>query len=389
MGKILNKFLAVLLFAPMLLGIFGSCDKTPPKTGTLMDFVPENASVVFKISNFENLQADIEANSLLSKFEKTTPYSFFSEKKALLKNLSPTSPSLLCINKMNDSVSAYTFISKQTKNLFQLDSIKNKTIETLKLDELSFQRITIEKEIAYSAIIDSVFVVSSSQQLLLDILKGKTERNKTFKKVFNLPATDGFTALVRGNKIAINDSTKIAFTSWSALDVAITPESFTATGITLATDSIPQLLNVFEGQIPQQNDAASLVPTDALGAVSFTFNDAETFQKKLQTFRGEKEAIKTTGIFGSVSEVGSIQLKNETAIFIKSIDASLTNDALARYVSSKSMFREIEISSFSEPQLFQKTFSPFINSDKANYVFQLENFFVFTENESTAEQLIS
>jgi len=388
MGKILGKLFALLLFVPMLLGIFTGCDDTPPKTGTLMDFVPENASLVFKISNFETLQADIQANSLLSKFDKTAPYFFFSEKKAFFKNLHPTSQSLLCINKINDSVSAYTFISKQTKNLFQIDSLKNKSLETLEIDGESFQRITIDKEIAFSAIIDSVFVVSTSQQILQDILKGKTERNETFKKVYNLPSTNGFTALLRGNKIALNDSTKINFSSWSALDVAIAPESFTATGITLAADSIPQLLNVFEGQVPQQNDVSALVPTDALGAVSFTFNDAEAFQKKLRNFRGEKETIKTTGIFGSVSEAGAIQLKNETAVFIKSIDVALTEDALARYVTSESIFREIEISTFSEAKLFQKTFAPFINSDKANFVFQLDNFFVFTENISTAEQLI-
>ncbi|HET8804077.1 MAG TPA: hypothetical protein VFM72_05825 [Aequorivita sp.] len=385
----MGKLIAFLLFVPMLLGIFGSCDKTPKKTGTLMDFVPENTSVVFKISDFENLQADIENNSLLSKFEKTVPHLFFSENAALLKTLHPTTPSLFCINKINDSLSAYTFISKQTKNLFQTDSLKNKTIETLKLDDQSFQRITIDKQIAYSAIIDSVFVVSSSQQILLDILNGKTERDGSFKKVFSLPSSSDFTALLRGNKVAINDSTKIDFTSWSALDVAITPESFTATGITLATDTIPQLLNVFEGQIPQHNDLAALVPTDALAALSFTFNDAEKFQKNLRDFRGEKEAVQPTGIFGSVSEAGTIQFKNEAAIFIKSIDAALTNDALARYVSMKSEFREIEISSFSEPQLFRKTFAPFINSDKANYVFQLENFFVFTESETTAQQIIS
>lgn len=389
MEKYLGKLIAFLLFIPMLVGIFGSCDKTPPKTGTLMDFVPENSSVVFKISDFENLQADIENNSLLSKFEKTAPHLFFSENAALLKNLHPSTPSLFCINKVNDSVSAYTFISKQTENLFQTDSLKNKTIETLKLDGQSFQRITIDKQIAYSAIIDSVFVVSSSQQILLDILNGKTERDASFKKVFSLPSSSKFTALLRGKKVVINDSTKIDFTSWSALDVAITPESFTATGITLATDTIPQLLNVFEGQIPQHNDLAALVPTDALGALSFTFNDAEKFQKNLRDFRGEKESVQSTGIFGSVSEAGTIQFKNESAIFIKSIDAALTNDALARYISAKSEFREIEISTFSEPQLFRKTFSPFINSDKANYAFQLENLFVFTESEITAQQIIS
>src|SRR5690606_1996328 len=37
----------------------------------------------------------------------------------------------------------------------------------------------------------------------------------------------------------------------------------------------------------------------------------------------------------------------------------------------------------------RKTFTPFINSGTANYVFQLNNFFVFTESESTAQGIIA
>lgn len=389
MRKINRNLFAVLLFIPILLGVFASCDNSPSKTGTLMDFVPENAAVVFKISNFENLQADIENSALLSKFENTEIYSYFTNKNKILKNLHPTSQSLLSINKINDSVSAYTFITKHTDKLFQLDSVKNKSVETLTLDKKSFQRVSIDENTAYSTIIDSVLVVSSSQQIIQDILNGKTERDATFKKVFNLPSSNDFTALLRGKKEAINDSTKINFTSWSALDINFSSENFTATGISMATDTIPQLLNIFEGQIPQQNDVALLIPSDAKSALSFTFNDAESIQEKIRHYKGDTKPIQTTGIFGSVSEAGIIELKQESAIFIKSIDALLTSDALARFVTSKSSFREVEIKSFSEPKLFRETFSPLINSEKANYVFQLDNFFVFTESEISAQQIIS
>ncbi|NGX84565.1 hypothetical protein [Aequorivita sp. KMM 9714] len=389
MGKINRNLFAVLLFIPILLGVFASCDNSPSKTGTLMDFVPENAAVVFKISNFENLQADMENSALLSKFENTEIYSYFTKKDKILKNLHPTSQSLLSINKVNDSVSAYTFITKHTDKLFQLDSVKNKSVETLTLDKKSFQRVSIDENTAYSTIIDSVLVVSSSQQIIQDILNGKTEHDATFKKVFNLPSSNDFTALLRGKKEAINDSTKINFTSWSALDITFSSENFTATGISMATDTIPQLLNIFEGQIPQQNDVALLIPSDAKSALSFTFNDAESIQEKIRHYKGDTKPIQTTGIFGSVSEAGIIELKQESAIFIKSIDALLTSDALARFVTSKSSFREVDIKSFSEPKLFRETFSPLINSEKANYVFQLDNFFVFTESEISAQQIIS
>lgn len=384
MEKISGKLVLLLLCISFL-----SCEKTPQKTGTLMDFVPDKASVILKISNWEDLQADFNNNSLLSEYGDNLPNLFVSEEAPIFKYLHPNSQSLLCFNPINDSLTAYTFIARHTAKLFPTDSIQDKIIETLTIEAQSFQRITIDKKIAYSAIIDSVFVASSSQEILLDVLKGKTERSETFKKVFELPTTSDFTALFRDNKVLIDDSSNVSFTSWTALDISISPESFVATGITMATDSIPQLLRVFEEQVPQQNDLASIVPSDALAAMSFTFDDAEKFQSQLQKFRGEKEASKTTGIFGSANEVGNMRLKNGNAVFIKSIDASLTIDALARFVSAQSSFREIEIKSFSEPKLFQKTFTPLINYDKANYVFQLDNFFVFTENESSAQEIIS
>lgn len=375
----------------MLVSLFiaiWSCKEQPNKTGTLMDFAPQNSSVVLKISNWNTLQDDIESNSLLSKFNKTSPYSFFSQKAPLLKHLRPSSQSLLCINELNDSISAFTFISRNHATLFQADSIQDKIVESIKIEEKTIQRITLDKEIAYTTIIDSVFIASSSQQILLDIMNGKTEGDETFKKVFQLPTSSEFTALLKGNKVSLNDSTAINFSSWTAMDISVAPESFVASGITLATDSIPQLLSIFQGQVPQNNDVSSLVPMNALGAISFTFNDAEKFQEDLNTFRNEKEARRTTGIFGSVSEVGSIQMADGEAVFIKSIDASLTADALARFVSTQSNFREIDIKIFSEPELFKNTFYPLINMGKANFVIQLDDFFVFTDSEKNAQEMI-
>lgn len=366
-----------------------SCEKTSQKTGTLLDFVPKEASVILKIEDWESVQNNIKNNSLLLKLDTAIPYLSFTEPVPLFNHLKPTSQSLLCLNKVNDSLTAYTFISKQSAPLFQKDSIKNKTIETLKIEDQTFQRVTLDKKIAFTAIVDSVFIASSSQQIIMDILKGKTVRDNDFKKVFELPISNDFTVLLHGNTIALTDSTHVNLPSWSALDFSIAPESLTATGIALATDSIPQLLTVFKDQIPQQNEMASVIPMDALDALSFTFDDAEKLQNKLQKFRGEKEIKKTTGVFDSASEMGSITLKNGTAIFLKSIDPSTTIDALARFVSTESSFREIEIKSFSEPDLFQRTFAPLVNSNQANYVFQLENFFLFTETELSAQDLIA
>lgn len=383
MRKPLEKLILILLFVALW-----SCNEQPTATGTLMDLTPQDASVVLKITDWKNFQENIASNSLISQYNKSHQNIFIPEKSSFLKHLKPNSQSLLSFNNVNDSTSVYTFITKQNKELFQPDSIKNKTIETLKINERAIQRITIDKETAYSATIDSIFVVSSSQQLLMDILNGKTEQDETFKKVYQLPNESKLTALIRENNVQISDSTDVNFASWTALNISLEPKSFIGHGIILATDSIPQLLSVFKNQIPQQNHVSSIVPMNALGAFSFTFNDAESIQKNLSLYRNDKESLKPTGIFDSTSEVGVIEMISGSAVFIKSIDASLTTDALARYVTTHTSFREIEIKKFSEPSLFKKAFYPLITTSSSHFVFQLDDFFVFTDTEANAQEII-
>src|SRR5690606_40309858 len=45
MNNFRTKLFRPFLFITILCGILGACNQTPPKTGTLMDFVPQNASV--------------------------------------------------------------------------------------------------------------------------------------------------------------------------------------------------------------------------------------------------------------------------------------------------------------------------------------------------------
>ncbi len=394
MGKIQIKLNVVLLL--IVVASLISCNSDSTNTGSLIDFVPENAALVLKFNSLSDLQNDLKQNEVVKKLlgesGKNSSYKLsqmlFSKEDNLLKALKPVSESILSFNKENDSTSSYTFITKYSEKLLVLDSIKNKTVESLQVDNLKFQRITIGKDIAFTAVKDSVFIASSSQVILQDILKRKTQVSKDFKKVYSLPSSNGLTVLLKDQKLRLNDSTSIAFTAWSSMELNIAPESFVATGIAIMSDSIPQILEVFKGQVPQQNDIAELIPHDAKAAISFTFSDAEKLQKNLSEFRKEKNNI-LSGVFDATNEVGEVQLQEENIIILKSIDAALSIDALAKFVSTTSSFREVSIKSFNAPALFQKTFSPLISGKNANYMFQIDNFFVFTEKETTAETMIS
>lgn len=384
---VMGKHLSKLVIFALLIAIFG-CEQNTKKSGNIIDFVPEDASLVLRISNWSTFRNDLNNNALFEKTNTTSLAKFLDNYEIFLNALTPTSENLFAIQEVRDSLTAFTFIAKQSEQLFVLDSLKDKKAETLQIDNRILDRIEIAKQRIFTTTVDSVFIASTSQEILMNILNAKTAKSNTFKRITQLPSSGGYTAFIRGNTVEGIDSAAVNFTTWSALDFVVTPETITGNGISLATDTIPQLLSVFEGQNPQQNHLAELTPMNAKSAWSFTFDDSEQLLKRLRDFRKEHKTPEPTGIFDSSSEIGTIALHSGNVVFIKSIDASITTDALARFVSSESTFRDVEIKRFSSPLLFKELFHPLIQMKHANFVFQLEDFFVFAKDERTAQEVI-
>ena len=377
------------ILALVFIVLLWSCDQSVSKKGELIDFVPKDNDLVFRISNFETLQSDLKNSGFISEFSKTNASNFFKSENTVFNYLKPKSESFLCIKNRNDSVTDYTFISRQDSTLFVTDSIKNRSIETLKFDDISLQRITIDNKTAYSTIKDSVFIASSSQQIIQDILKGKTEKSTDFKKAISIKENNELTAIVNNPQLFIADATALPFASAIAMDISVLPNALTATGVALARDTIPQFLRIFEGQVPQQNDLEQLIPTKALSAVSYTYNDAATLSKNLKKFQKDEAAENTSSILGSVNELGEIFLEEGNAVILKSIDADMTNEALARFISENNTFRETAVYDFNQPDFFHTNLTPLISSTEMKQAFQLDDFFVISENEATTEAIIT
>lgn len=391
MTVFIKRVLLIILF-----GVFLNCNDNSPKNGVLYNFVPKNPSIVLKFSkelnpsgSFRNFSSIIENNELVSAFIETRSYSDLLKKMDVLKSINPSESALLCINEENDSITAFTFITKLTSKTLKTDSIAKVTIDTLQIGKKNMQRITVNKQEMYTTVRDSVFIASSSERTIAAILAGETEKNTSFKKLLKLKPEGDFTAIAKGNGLQNTDSTAVNFTSWTNINITALRDGIAATGVSLAKDSLPQLLSVFEGQIPQKNDIADVVPAKALRALSFTFSDAEALQLSLKKLNNKATNENTNVIFGSVNEVAQISFLDENAVVIKSIDPILTREALGRYISKKDNFRQIEIGAFNAPELFEEAFAPLIANAKPNLLFQLENFFVFTESEAIAKQIIT
>ena len=381
--KVFIQFVATLF----LFSFFISCDPAPSKLKVLSDFIPRNPSVVFSINDFEALKSDLKNNSFLSNLKNAQAYSYLKNKE-IFKYLHPNSKSILCISEGNDEP-AFTFMTKLNKDLFNVDSIAGHTIENSSFNSFTFQKVIINKQAIFTTVEDSIFFASNSEKTLANILSGKNENNAIFKKIIALSNHQDLTVFIPANEILANQIL-FNFGSWVALNIEVLPDALTASGVVLTNDSIPQLISVFKGLNPQQNEIAKVTPTNANTVVSLTFDDFTLFQNNLQNFRGIK-SIKDeeTVLFEAVNEVSKISFSKGNAIVLKSIDPQLTNEALQNFSSPKAPFKGIMIHRFNEPNLFVNHFLTFTNRTAPKEVFILDNFFVFSENEEVTQNIIN
>ncbi|WP_055444592.1 hypothetical protein [Lacinutrix himadriensis] len=387
MKKIWNLFLISLLLI--------SCNTKNTHINTT-DYIPEDASVIIKVNNLESLKSNLDNNDLLRSLSKSKTYTSLSQKLENLKYLNTTNPLLVCFNYDEKDSLQYTIITKQTPDLFAVDSLQNISVEAYLYQSISINKTQIEKNIIYNTYKDSVFIASSSKDILETSLI-TTNKDEDLKTILKTSDTKKPFSILINNKhkqpiqsVFTNDSISFAsFTNYTLVDADISQDAIILNGITKATDSTKSLINIFKNTIAQENSIASIAPSNADGFMSFTFKDFSILNENLKQFRITDSLTTDTTLFDNIVEVGVIYEGKNQSILLNSLDAIATKDALLNDQNLVETYRQIDIYSFSESGLFRNTFSPLITFNQANYYANVNDFFVFTSTKEALENIIA
>lgn len=380
----------------LLILILFSCSNEENNHTKLIHFVPENTSILLKTSNLESLKSSILNNDFLQHLSKTDVYKNLDKQLHNLSLLNATSSVLVCFSKDNLDSLNYAVITKYSKDLFARDSLKNYVEETLKYNNKTIIKSTLNKNTFYSAIIDSTFFTSSSKQLVesafnysnnnpeLEKISKTTNDDSTVSIILKCDDSNAITSFFPNNQLPLK-----TFTNYLAVDANISQDVTLLNGITQANDSTKSFINVFKNTIPQENQMQQVTPADFDGFLSFTFNNFKNFHSNLVKFT-QVDTLKTeTTLFDNVIEVGEVYSSENKAIVLNSLDAMSTEDALISEQNVLETYRQVEIYNFSKPGLFKSLFSPLITFDKATKYCILDNFFVFADDVDMLQNIIS
>ena len=385
------------LFCFSLIFIFIlACSNEKTNHKKLIHFAPKNTTILIKTSNLESFESSILNNDFLQSLSKTNTYKNLNDQLEGLSLLKPTAPVIICLSKDSHDSLQYSVITKYSKDLFVRDSLHNYKEETLKYENKSIIKSTLANQTFFSTVLDSIFFSSSSLSLVKKAFNN-TNINPELEKIYKTTSEDKTVSIIL--KCDENDSIKSVFpdhqlplktfTNYLAIDADMSQDITLINGITQANDSSKSFINVFKNTIPQENQTQNITPASSDGFLSFTFNNFNDFHSNLVKFTQVDTLKNSFNLFDNIIEVGVVYNSKNRAVILNSLDAISTEDALISEQNVIDTFRQVEIFSFSKPNLFKTSFSPLISFNEATKYCILDNFFVFSDNLEMLQDIIS
>lgn len=387
----MRKFWQLIPFVLIIIG----CENDSTKSSNLISLVPDNASIIIKTKSIEGLKSVFINNGLLNELTNYKTIKNIQSQLTYLDYLKPSDNVLMSFGKNDKDSLQITVITKYHKDLFNLDSVQNRIVETYTFNNLTISKTAIDNHTIFSTVKDSIFFASNDRALTESAFEDSESKNQELETLFktgNIDRTVSILINTRNKKLVpsffltkeMNDA---QFSNYFMLDADLSQDQLIFNGITKAVDSSNSLINVFKNTVPQENKMSKICPSDADGFLSFTFNNYKTFSGNLSKFKKQQNA-QSTLLFDTASELGVVYRGNEQAVIVHSLDTAAMSDLLLTQNAIET-YREVDIFPYDQHDLFYNYFAPFITYKNASKYANIDDFFVFTESDGLMKAIIS
>ena len=384
-----------LLYALIIL--FGiSCTSKKKSENSILDLVPQNASIVFKINDFETLNDELSTNEILNSLESQKP--FIDVKKILtpINSLSNQKKGLLALSADSTQID-YTYISTDSLVVTNGDSISNKSIETLNYNDVTITKYQIEKDTFYTTFIENHWVLSSSQPLLQNLINTIEQpiKNSALERFYEVSNIDKIVNIwidiekgeMLFQKLLSEDQHISNFGSSMSLDLSLNDNEIILNGVAESSSEKNLFLNLFNNTKPIQNNTRNLTPSDASNMTSFGLDDFKkyTHNKTLANY----PTTVLDSLLSTVEEIGVAEYNNEHVLFLRTYGTATLLDYINEEKISTEEFSSNEIWGLKPNIELFDPLTPLIGEHSFEFASIVENTFLFTKSKSTLEAVIT
>lgn len=385
-------FCVFLILASMI-----SCVKNSESSSDLISLVPPKTAVILKTKNLPEFADNFTKNPLIVSNSELPIIDFFRDRYSVLSSLQLSDESLITFSKIGRDEIATTIITPTTPVL--LDSIGYEEIQGFKYNGKEIKEYLINKKTIYGVKLNGNFAFGDSKLIIENIVRLSQEQfqvEEELAKIFksssgkknsvflNLPEFENIAAILTPNRSFnfLQD-----FGNWIGLDLEIKNNRFKLNGV-----SIPQnnkILGILNNTQPQKNEIAKICPLGASGFYSVTFDHYQQLSDNLSFYHKKDSPNIDKELMEATSEFGMIYLGDSEVFVLKTEDRENIKELLETDAELLKTYRDHEIYEYQNPDYFFRALTPLVQNQKLSFFTSLDNFFVFSENQNTLENIIS
>ncbi len=386
------------ILAILPLFFFINCVKNNTQAPSLLSYVPKNSAVVIQIKAHDAFLSNLTNNTLLQEVNTFEAYQSMLKKLSVLTYVQPKTESILAITETVENNYEFTYITDITPNLFAVDSVKNKVIETITTDSFIYDKYTVDDQEFYSFATNNKIITSSS----LSLLKSANETaniapTPLLQKLYATTSkTTPASLLVNLNKSTSllepffnkNDSViPSRFSDWVSFDLKANSDNLHVTGIGIANDSLPKTINLFLNTLPVTNSTPLFAPEESNAIASYSFNNYQNFAKNQKFLTNT--TVPENPALDAIEEIGIIYMNGKKNILLNTLGGEAISDYLKNDKKSSIEFQGNEIIALQNPDFLNERFNPLVTAFNANFFTIINNAFIFSGDQEDLKTIIS
>lgn len=388
----------VLFFLTILLGSAG-CKKEKDVSSSLLDYIPKNAAIIFKINDHAAFKSELKNNDFLKDIGQTELYGSLLKKIKCLDYVNPKSKGTLAFSELGKENFEFIYATPAFTSLFQLDHLKDTSVETIIYENKKIDKYVIDDAVLYAITMDNNTVASSSQLLLENLIRnaGRVETDPTLKRLYTIANTGKSASVIinakKSNALISHilkentESDVTTLTDWISFDLDMGQDYINLNGISIADNPLKNYINLFKNTQPLANTTPSFAPVHADAFLCYTFDDYDIFAKNQREYLDRSTVTDT--LFNTVEEIGFIYMNTQKVIVLNTYGSENLSQFLNGLKKSSFNYQGNEIIELTSTDFLNTSFDPIIKKFTANYCSILENAFVFSTDKESLQTIIS
>lgn len=389
------------IFSSILCLFLFSCNKASQKKQTGLPFLPNEASLILKVTDLKEVQSLLQNNALLQQNKTNQLYQFFRGLEPLNTIQSSSDNFYLCFSPLGKNDLGFTLLVNAKKTEITIAELDKYFVTDRTYTNFLYKEFKINEQSVFATQLDNSWVLTSDYLLMENHIK-QFENSIPYKYPKAIESLNDQTLSLIIVNTELKDISNRLFpnlpnkhllkkelTGWTAGDFSIDKNTLDFSAI-YKPKTDRDFSIIFKNTNPQNNRLAEITPVNANQFTSFSFEAFEILAENLLVYnrKAPTKPNNKAKFLAETTELGTIQLSKSQFFACRIPNESIELATYFNYGENPTVYRDVSIYKLDNVLNFDQALKPLVSESDYQFFIQFKEFVIFSKSINNFKELI-